>query len=163
MRSKGIVAGLTGIAMGLCAVTSLARAQALTACIAKNGAVAVVSGRACPKRDSTEAVLSPQNGWSLSGNSGTNAGPNFLGSTDNQPIELHANSTRVMRYEPTTTNSFGDTGTNLIGGDAANTVTGGSVGATISGGGGTDTNGDSFPNSIMSDDYGTISGGGATR
>jgi hypothetical protein len=29
--------------------------------------------------------------WSLTGNTGTTDGPNFLGTTDNQPLELHVN------------------------------------------------------------------------
>src|ERR1700674_1186923 len=36
------------------------------------------------------------NAWSLTGNSGTTAGTNFVGTTDTQPLELHVNGFRVM-------------------------------------------------------------------
>src|SRR5947207_2812782 len=36
-------------------------------------------------------------GWSLTGNSGTTAGTNFLGTTDNQPLELKVNGLRAFR------------------------------------------------------------------
>jgi hypothetical protein len=38
-------------------------------------------------------------GWSLSGNAGT-TGTDFLGTTDNQPLELRVNGARAMRLEP---------------------------------------------------------------
>ncbi|RMF36568.1 MAG: hypothetical protein D6759_03430, partial [Chloroflexi bacterium] len=52
--------------------------------------------------------------WKLGGNAGTTPGSDFLGTTDNQALELHVNSTRALRLEPTT-------GTpNLIGGYSGN-------------------------------------------
>jgi len=44
---------------------------------------------------------SPASSWLTSGNAGTTAGSNFLGTTDNQPLELHVNNTRALRLEPT--------------------------------------------------------------
>lgn len=74
-------------------------------------------------------------GWALTGNAGTTAGTNFLGTTDAQPLELRVNNTRFLRAEPT------DTTPNLIGGDAANQAFPGTVGAVIAGGGqGTEAN-----------------------
>src|SRR5262249_50582930 len=35
--------------------------------------------------------------WKLNGNAGTTAGVNFLGTTDNQALELRANNTRALR------------------------------------------------------------------
>jgi subtilisin-like proprotein convertase family protein len=35
--------------------------------------------------------------WSQTGNAGTDATTNFLGTTDNQPLELRSNSTRLLR------------------------------------------------------------------
>jgi hypothetical protein len=67
--------------------------------------------------------------WSLTGNSGTSAGTNFLGTTDNQPLELKVNNARALRLEPDANSP------NLVGGVAANSVTGGAAGATIAGGG----------------------------
>jgi hypothetical protein len=88
--------------------------------------------------------------WSLTGNAGTNPASNSLGTTDNQPLELHVNGQRALRLEPST-------GTpNLIGGYSGNTVTAGVQGATISGGG--YFNGTSYPNHVT-DNFGTIGGG----
>src|ERR1035441_3639668 len=67
--------------------------------------------------------------WSLMGNSGTTPGPNFLGTTDNQPLELRVNSTRALRLEPSATSP------NVIGGYGGNSASGGAVGATVGGGG----------------------------
>ena len=38
--------------------------------------------------------------WRLAGNAGTPPGVNFLGTTDNQPLELKVNGARVLRLEP---------------------------------------------------------------
>ncbi len=38
--------------------------------------------------------------WSLNGNSGTTPGTNFLGTTDNQALELKVNGQRALRIEP---------------------------------------------------------------
>jgi len=85
--------------------------------------------------------------WTLTGNAGTIPGTNFIGTTDNQPLEFKVNSTRGFRLEPTS-------GTpHVIGGYSGNTVAAGVVGATISGGGRS-----GVPNSVTSD-YGTVGGG----
>ena len=68
--------------------------------------------------------------WLLGGNVGTTAGTQFLGTTDNQPLELRVNNQRGLRLEPTGNN---DT-VNVIGGSARNSVGAGAVGATIGGG-----------------------------
>jgi hypothetical protein len=70
----------------------------------------------------------------LSGNSGTVPGVNFLGTADNQSLELKANGQRILRLEPNVL------GPNVISGDASNYVASGVYGATIAGGGG-DSNG----------------------
>ena len=80
--------------------------------------------------------------WRLTGNSDTEAGTNFLGTTDDQPIELHVKGQRAFRIEPTM-----DT-PNLIGG-SNQLIQEGIVGTTISGGSGHNSSGD----------YSTIGGG----
>jgi hypothetical protein len=72
--------------------------------------------------------LSAASFWQLGGNNV--AGGQFLGSTNNQPVELWANGSRAFRLEP---NSGG--APNVIGGSPVNYVAGGVTGATISGGG----------------------------
>ncbi len=89
-------------------------------------------------------------GWSLTGNGGTNPGTNFLGTTDNTPLELRVNNTLAMRLQPTS-------GTpNIIGGSTLNqTTTGASVGVTVAGGGGTAAT----EGHLATDSYATIGGG----
>ncbi len=90
--------------------------------------------------------------WNLTGNAGTTAGPNFVGTTDNQALELKVYSTRALRIEPHPT-SPDLIGPNLIGGYSGNSVTAGVVGATIGGGGQyDDTN-------RVTDHFGTVGGG----
>jgi hypothetical protein len=65
--------------------------------------------------------------WKTDGNAGTTPGTHFLGTTDNQPLELKANGVRGWRLEPGST-------PNVIGGDSGNTVSLGAIGAVIAGG-----------------------------
>lgn len=85
--------------------------------------------------------------WSLTGNADTTPGTNFLGTTDNVPLELWVNNARALRLEPN------DRGPNLIGGYSGNSVTSGVAGATIAGGGAS-----GYTNRVT-DDYGTVGGG----
>ena len=101
--------------------------------------------------------------WKLTGNAGTTPGVNFLGTTDNQALELKANSSRGLRLEPNP-----DDAPNFIGGSVANSVASGIAGAAI-GGGGANGYAESVPelggyvdverNQIGSD-FGMIGGGG---
>ena len=97
--------------------------------------------------------------WKTAGNNGTTPGANFLGTTDNQPLELRVNGRRASRLEPTT-----DVGTtrsnmvNVVNGSAVNVVAAGVRGATISGGGAGFYDGFSYTNSVAAD-LGTIAGG----
>ena len=77
----------------------------------------------------TAATGGAGNSWSLTGNVGTTAGVNFVGTSDNQPLELHVNGVRALRIEP---NAFGP---NLVGGFPGNLVDASVAAATISGGG----------------------------
>jgi hypothetical protein len=76
--------------------------------------------------------LSCSSFWLLNGNGGTQPGLNFLGTTDNQALELHVNSSRALRLEPASGNP------NVIGGSSLNSVASG-VGAAFIGGGDTNT------------------------
>ena len=90
-------------------------------------------------------------GWDLTGNAGTTPGANFLGTTDNQALELKVNGQRVLRLEPNGQRP------NLIGGSPANTVTGGVESATIAGGG------SDLTFNHVTDSYGFGGGGYASR
>jgi trimeric autotransporter adhesin len=93
--------------------------------------------------------------WLAGGNIGTTAGLQFLGTSDNQPLELKAFGTRALRIEPNTNGA-----PNMIGGSPVNFVDSGIVGATIGGGGTVTTNfflggGSNHVSAI----FGTIGGG----
>jgi hypothetical protein len=86
--------------------------------------------------------------WSLTGNAGTGSS-DFLGTTDNQALELRVNNARALRLEPNATSP------NVIGGYSGNSVTGGVLGATIGGGG------NSGHLNQVTENYGTVGGGRA--
>jgi hypothetical protein len=101
--------------------------------------------------------------WSAGGNAGTTPGTHFLGTTDNQPLELRINNQPVIRVMPTTSVP------NFVGGLNAikpPQITSGVRGAVIAGGGapsgavhgygGGDFHG-------VSDSNGTIGGGFGNR
>ena len=90
-------------------------------------------------------------GWALGGNAGT-VSSNFLGTSDNRPVELRANGVRGLRLEPTA-----DT-PNIIGNPVVNFVSPGMQGVTIAGGGSIATYGGVYSNSVASF-HGTIGGG----
>jgi hypothetical protein len=75
--------------------------------------------------------LGPNNFWKTGGNAGTTAGPNFVGTTDNQALEIHVNGDRGLRIEP----DLAFNTPNVIGGSSANFVIAGSVGNFIGAGG----------------------------
>ena len=86
-------------------------------------------------------------GWSLTGNAGTTAGPNFVGTTDDQALEFKVNGMRALRLEPNLL-------PNVIGGAPGNFVTAGAFGATIGGGGALST-----AQNRVTDNFGTVAGG----
>ena len=87
--------------------------------------------------------------WALAGNAGTTPGTHFLGTTDNQALEVRVNGSRALLIQP---NGLND-GPNLIGGYNGNSVSAGVAGATIGGGGAI-----GGINSVTSS-YGTVGGG----
>ncbi|WP_376695725.1 hypothetical protein [Wenzhouxiangella sp. EGI_FJ10305] len=89
--------------------------------------------------------------WNRGGNAGTDPAVDFIGTTDDQPLEIRVDGQRVLRLEPAiSANLFSP---NWIGGSSSNEVEAGTVGATIAGGGRRDS-----PN-VVSGAFGTIGGG----
>ena len=82
--------------------------------------------------------------WKVTGNFGTTPGINFVGTTDNQPLEFKVNGQRALRLEPNASNA-----PNLIAGSPENDVLTGIVGASIQGG----------VNNTNEANYGVIGGG----
>jgi hypothetical protein len=72
--------------------------------------------------------------WRLDGNASTVTGLNFLGTLDNQPLDLRASGQRALRME-WATNFWGDAAVNLIGGSTYNVIGSGAAGSVIAGGG----------------------------
>lgn len=97
-------------------------------------------------------TLATPTDWHLGGNVGTVAGTHFLGTADDQPLELKVNNQRGLRLEHT---SGAFESVNLTGGWTENSIADGTTGATIAGGG---RNG--LPNTIgTAAHYSTIGGG----
>lgn len=88
--------------------------------------------------------------WSTSGNSGTTPGTHFLGTTDNQALEIMVYGNRVFRLEPESYSPH------ITGGYSGNTISSGCYGAVISGGGRS-----SYVNQITGDGQYSVIGGGS--
>ena len=88
------------------------------------------------------------NAWKTTGNAGTTGGGHFIGTTDNQPLEIKVNGTRALRIVPRVNDS-----PNLIGGSPANFIATNVNGSFIGGGGST-----TFSNRIASS-FAVIGGG----
>jgi hypothetical protein len=93
--------------------------------------------------------------WLLAGNAGT-TGAEFLGTTDNQPLNFRVNNARGLRIEPASDGT--NQSPNVIGGIATNSVTPGVYAATIGGGGQFDRADPATANKVT-DAFGTIGGG----
>ncbi len=96
----------------------------------------------------TDDVGGGSSGWGLTGNAGTTAGTNFIGTTDNQPLEFKVNNLTSMKIIPSTNSQ-----TNLIIGNPSNTISSIVEGSSILGGGET-----GFGN-IITESTSVISGG----
>jgi hypothetical protein len=96
---------------------------------------------------SCQAVGGAGGSWSLSGNAGSTPGTNFLGTTDDNALELKVNKQRALRIEPNPQSP------NLIGGFSENSVDPGFYGSVIAGGGSS-----GFPNHVANS-YAAIGGG----
>jgi hypothetical protein len=106
-----------------------------------------VDGIKFPDGTLQTTAAASSNDWHVTGNSSTTPGTNFLGTTDNQALEIKVNGARAFRFEPKTI------AVNLLGGWNGNTISASKIGATISGGGQS-----SLQNSIT-ESFGTIGGG----
>jgi hypothetical protein len=95
--------------------------------------------------------------WQLTGNAGTDPNTDFLGTTDDQALEVRLNNERVLRIEPADNTAF--SGSNHIAGFSGNSVLAGMVGATIGGGGGIDKNGNVPLVNRVNSNFGTVAGG----
>jgi hypothetical protein len=79
--------------------------------------------------------LGAGNFWQTADNSGTVAGVNFIGTTDNQPLELKVKNVRALRLEPTINDLYHSNIVNVVGGSPVNCIASGVYGSVIGGGG----------------------------
>ncbi len=94
------------------------------------------------------------NNWSLTGNAGTDPAEQYVGTSDEQPLELRVNGTRAVRLEPSGVTP------NIVGGHEVNTAASGTEGVFIGGGGSPEDTGWEFavPN-VAHDSFCVIGGG----
>jgi len=111
--------------------------------------------------------LAASNFWQTTGNAGTTVGLNFLGTTDNQPLELDAYGVRGLRLEYTSRFSgfpflFSQAGVNVVGGYWGNFISNNVIGGVVAGGGDQAGGGILFqtpyPNVVVND-FGAVGGG----
>ncbi|HXT39401.1 MAG TPA: hypothetical protein VN887_05210, partial [Candidatus Angelobacter sp.] len=122
-------------------ITGTAPAGQFITGIAANGSVTVGS-------DTTD--------WKLGGNSVS--GGQFLGSTNNQPVEVRVNGQNALRLQPGTNDA-----PNIVGGAPGNFIAGNVVGSTIGGGGSTNYNGVFRDTNFIGADFSVIAGGAGNR
>src|SRR5438093_4923276 len=143
-----LFAPAAGTAKGV-AANAVSVTQLNTGAAPVNGQVLAYNGTALVWTNASSAAA-----WTLTGNAGTAPGANFIGTLDNQPLELRANNQRGLRLEPGGGNSV-----NVIGGWIGNGVAPGVVGATVAGGGAGSFQGFASTNRVEAH-FGTVSGGG---
>ncbi|MBK7145482.1 MAG: hypothetical protein IPH76_09840 [Xanthomonadales bacterium] len=113
----------------------------------------------------SKAISAPLIGacWSSTGDSGSSAATNFLGTTDAQPLVLKTHNTRHLRIDPSSLLSGATPITaNILAGSSGNIIWGGVRGATIAGGGvisAADPDFSSSDGNQVSDVYGSVGGG----
>ncbi len=113
----------------------------------------------------TNGILPPSalaNAWQIGGNIGTSpVNNNYIGTADNQPLELRVNQSRAYRWEPGTNVASVVGAPNVVGGAPVNVVDGGIYGATIAGGGALNMTGfmPGLSSNHISAIFGSIGGG----
>ena len=85
--------------------------------------------------------------WSTAGNAGTTPNTDYIGTSDNQALEIRVDGSRILRLEPSAY------APNILAGHYSNSLTAGVYGATLAGGGQA-----LYPNRIT-DSGGTVGGG----
>jgi hypothetical protein len=117
--------------------------------------------------------LTSSNFWQTTGNFGTTAGPNFVGTTDNQPLYVDSDGDRGLELQFVSRSLFPILGNlqamNIAGGYWGNTISNGVIGATIAGGGDQEFifqiggGGESYYPNIVGGDFGSVGGGYANN
>ncbi|HEV2328697.1 MAG TPA: hypothetical protein VGY56_07920 [Verrucomicrobiae bacterium] len=113
--------------------------------------------------------LTSSNFWQTTGNAGTTAGPNYVGTSDNVPLFLDSFGERGLELQFTSRSLYPIVGNlqamNIAGGYWGNTVSNTVIGGTIAGGGDQEFilqlggGGESYYPNIIGGDFGTVGGG----
>lgn len=98
--------------------------------------------------------------WRLGGNAGTDPATDFLGTTDEEPLELRVDGAAGLLLLPASDGVAASP--NVVGGTADNAVDAGTFGATIAGGARAEAANPASANRV-SDDRGTVGGGAGNR
>lgn len=113
--------------------------------------------------------LAASNFWQTTGNAGTTPGPNFVGTTDDQPLYLDSFGEPGLQLQYVSRSSFPilfySYGMNTLGGYWGNSISSGVIGGTIAGGGDMTYRlvigggGDTYYPNTVTNDFGTVGGG----
>jgi hypothetical protein len=103
------------------------------------------------------------NAWGLTGNASLGADSNFLGTTDPTPLNFRVNNQRGLSLQPGKSNLTLDISAtpNVVAGNPANRIDSGVNGAVIGGGGYVSLKTPAKLPNIVTDPFGTVSGGAA--
>jgi hypothetical protein len=100
--------------------------------------------------------VAASNLWQLGGNNV--AAGQFLGSTNNQPVDIRVRGSSALRLQPTTNDA-----PNIVGGAPGNLIASNVVGSIIGGGGGTNVPGVNGPTNYIGANYSVVGGGAGNR
>ena len=162
-ESAGTAATANGVAAGSVTTADIASGQVVKSLNGLEDAVTLSPGAnvTITPNGNTLTIASIGGGggsaWSLTGNLNT-TGSNFLGTLDNQPLDLWVNSARALRLEPDGT---GGNAPNVIGGASNNMVSPGNGGDTVGGGYNNAITGASYGSTIAGGVHNTANGGGS--
>ena len=138
--SNAVTAGIASNLLGVLPTAQLSGtySSALTLNNAANNLAGAFTGNGAGLNNVNAATLGglgAGNFWQTGGNAGTAAGVNFLGTADNQPLELKVKNVRALRLEPTINDLYHSNIVNVVGGSPVNYIASGVYGSVIGGGG----------------------------
>jgi hypothetical protein len=158
--SAGAVTG-EGVASGTLLSSHLAGGQVVLSLNGFKDDVVLEAGTNMLVESATPSVLTLHSlGWSLGGNAGTDSSTQFLGTSDEEALELRVNSIRALRLERSTNNGGL---VNVIAGHEGNLVINRASGVVIAGGGANYGTVEGDRSHVVASSSAVIAGGMANR
>jgi len=162
-NNQFLIRATGGVGIGVTNPSSALHVNGVVMAMAFSGSGTGLTSISASQLSGTVPSIALSNAWKADGNAGTTPGAHFLGTTDNQGLELKVNGLRALRLEPTGDsvsdgNTTADGAPNLISGAPVNFAWNNAVGVTIGGGGAQNWGGNTVANSVGGD-YSTIGGG----